>query len=349
MDIYDTYYMHGVAQAIEATPSFFKDRYFGNNKVFKSKKVLMDQKAGKRKIALFVDKNAGDIASARGGFETYELEPSMIAPSRPMTLDDLEQRGFGESLVVGSTEEERASKLQLEDMTDLSEEIGFREEWMAAQALRYNGVQIQEYIDAKTTGKKNNIMFYNGSNPASYTVGGYWTTWAQVKADVRAMCASLSKYKLPAKDLILGHEVWDAIENLQGLKDALDNRSIEAGKISEEAIAPGVSFVGILNFGGFKLNVFVSYETYIDESNNEVYIFPEKGACVTAPDCGETLYGAVTQIPQGEKNFVTFEGTRIPKLVVNEEKDMRKLRLASRPITVPKFVAPWRMAEDVIQ
>ena len=349
IDPFNTYYLAGLAQEIEPVQSWFKNRYFGSERTFNTDKVLFEIKGKKRKIPVFVDENAGDIATSRGGYEIHEIEPSLIAPSRPMTLDDLKKRGYGEPLLSGATKEDRATRLQLEDLQDLDFDISIREEWMAAQCIANYGFDMQEYVDAKTTGNKKVVRFYSGSNPTAYTPGGgYWTSYAVMQADILAMCDSLSKGSHDAVDLILGSAVWAAVKGFTDLKTLLDNRRVEAGQLRASLAAPGVSFVGILDFDGYTLNVFVPRETYVNESNQTAYMFDPKAACVIAPNVGETLYGAVTQIPQGETDYVTFEGKRVPKLIVDDKKDMRKLALKSRPIVKPNSVAPWRYAADVI-
>lgn len=347
IDLLNTYYLAGMAAEIEPKQRWFKDRYFGSDRTFGTDKVLFEIKGSKRKIPVFVDENAGDIATSRGGYEIHEIEPSLIAPSRPLTLDDLKKRGYGEPLIEGSSKAERATRIQMQDMEDLDFDIGIREEWMASQCIANYGFEMQEYVDAKTTGTKKVVKFYKSSNPTSYT-SPKWTTYAIFKAQVLAMCDALAKGSHPAEDLILGSSVWAAVSQFSELQKLLDNRRIEAGQLRASLAAPGVSFVGILDFDGYSLNIFVPRETYVDENDNAATMFDTRAACVIAPNAGETLYGSVTQIPQGETEYVTFEGKRVPKLIVDDKKDMRKLALKSRPLVVPKSVAPWRYAANVV-
>lgn len=349
IDITDTYYLMGIAAEIEPKKTWFKNRYFNSVRTFNSDKVLFELKGSNRKIPVFVDENAGDIATSRGGYEIHEIEPSLIAPSRPMTLDDLKKRGYGEPLITGSTKAERAARIQMEDMQDLDAEISIREEWMCAQCLANYGFDMVEYVDANTVGKTKAVRFYNGSNPTAYTTSGYWTTYAVFKQNVLAMCDSLMNGSHEVADLILGSSVWATVSAFTDLQNLLDNRRIEAGQLRASLAGPGVSFVGILDFDGYSLNVFVPRETYTDLNGQAATMFDAKAACVIAPNVGESLYGAVTQIPHGETEFVTFEGQRVPKLVVDDARDMRKLALKSRPLVAPKSVAPWRYAASVIQ
>jgi hypothetical protein len=68
---------------------------------------------------------------------------------------------------------------------------------------------------------------------------------------------------------------------------------------------------------------------------------------VTAPDCGHVMYAQITQI-EPDKQYHTFAAKRVPKLIVDEEKDTRKLRLGARPLAAPKHKAPWIYAPGVV-
>ena len=350
IDVFDTYYMAGMVKEITPTPSFFKDRYFGEEDPFSTDKVLIEFMDGDQTMVPFIAPRVGDIPVDREGYQIFEFEPSLIAPSRILSLDDLKKRGFGEALFAGSTPAERAKKIQLRDLTDLDRRIARREEWMAAQTIINNGVDMVEFIDADTQGQTVPIRFYDtsGSNPGVYTVSPVWTTWALMCADVVAMCDALSKRGLPVSDLVLGSTTWATVKGFTGLLDELDNRSIDVGQIRASIAGTGVTYLGKLNFEGYMLDVFVARETYVDASGVTQLYFPAKSAMVSAPACGKTYYGAVTQIDYGAEEFETYTGRRIPKLCINQEKDIRKLRLAARPITAPKNKAPWIYAANVV-
>lgn len=349
LNLFDTYYLAGMAEEITPVTSFFRDRYFGDSDEFATDKVLVEYNDGDQKMAPFVDPKAGDIPVARDGYKVLEFEPPMIAPSRLLTLDDLRKRGFGEALYQGSTQAERANNLIARDMEFLDRRIARREEWMAAQVMINNAVTVQEYIDADTQGQSFTLYFYDstGSNPATYT-GTTWTTFAIMKADVVAMCDSLAEHGLPASDLVLGSTTWANVSQFSDLQQLLDNRRIEAGELQSSIVYPGVSRVGRLDFDGYTLDIYVPRERYTDDSGQKQSFFPATSAMVTAPGCGKTYYGAVTQIPHGSEEYETFTGQRIPKLVVDQNKDTRKLRLASRPLPAPQNMAPWRYYANAV-
>ena len=169
-------------------------------------------------------------------------------------------------------------------------------------------------------------------------------------ADVKAMCRMLSSKGLKAADLVVGTDVADAILDMDKVQALLDrNSGIVVGKIDEELSKyDGVTYMGTLNFGGFKLNLICADETYIDDSNHEQKYFPATSVMVTAPGCGHTMYGQVTQIDYGTVDPVDRVGRRIPKFILDQPHDIRKLRLAARPLTAPLNNCPYIYAAEVV-
>lgn len=103
MTIYDTLYMLAAIEELAPEPTWFKRRYFPTDMamdVFGTSKVLADYKEGNRKAAPFVLPRIGPLPVGRSGCSTYELEPGNISISKPLTIDQLTQRGFGESIMT---------------------------------------------------------------------------------------------------------------------------------------------------------------------------------------------------------------------------------------------------------
>ena len=352
LNLFDTYYMYGSVQELRSVPTFFADRYFptGAGDIFASDKVLVEFKDGDQTVAPFVHRKAGQIPLARDGYEVHEFIPPYIAPSRPLTLDQLQQRGFGEAILSNSTQAERARRLQAQDLQDLMAAVDRRIEWMAVQTMKTNGIDGVALVDAEG-GEEFTLKFYGGSNPALYTVSEKWTAGADdeenfqlFRSDVAAMVRSLRRSGLPQEDLVIGGNVADFLWTNSILRQILDNKNIAIGQLAPKY--SGVEQLGVLNFAGTNLNIFVADEQMkIDGSMTD--LFPADAAMVTAPGCGHTMQGQVTQMePNGE--YVTLTGRYIPKLVVDQRTDSRELRIASRPLTAPKAKAPWRYAAAVV-
>lgn len=352
LNFFDTYMLLAITEEIVPRQTFFKDRYFptGEGDIFAADKVLTEYRKGDRKMAAFVSPRAGDIPMDRWGYTIHEYQPAFIAPSRLLTVDDLRKRGFGEALYPGMSKAARAARLILEDQTDMDLRITRREEWMAAQVMINNACTMQEYIDDKTLGDTLYIKFFDDASEHIYTPAEKWTTWAAMKADVVAMCRLLSRRGLPAVDLLLGTDVAAAVLEFDALQRLLDkNSGIITGRIEEELSAyEGVVFMGNINFGGFRLNLISVDETYVDENDQEQKYFPSTSAMVTAPGCGHFMYGQITQIDFGSTEFTDHAGVRVPKFCLDQPKDIRKLRLASRPLAAPKNYCPYIYAAEVV-
>ena len=353
-NLFEYHILRAITEEIVPVPSFFKDRYFptGAGDIFKADSVLTEYRKNGRKMAAFVAQRAGDIPMERGGFEIHEYKPAKIAPSTVLTMDDLRQRGFGEALFSDMNSSDRAMRMQMEDFIDMDKCITRREEWMVAQTMINNACTMQTYVDAATAGEKAYIQFFDGpTSQHSYSVATKWNaTGGDFFGDVTAMCRMLSKRGLRAADLVVGTDVADAILDMEKVQKLLDkNSGIIVGQIEQELSKyEGVVFMGQLNFGGFKLNLISVDETYEDESGNEQHYFPATSAMVTAPGCGHTMYAQVTQIDYGSTLPTDHVGARIPKFMIDQAHDIRKLRLTSRPLMAPQNDRPYIYAEEVV-
>lgn len=353
INFFDNVILQAISEEIVPKVSFFKDRYFptGAGDIFKANEVLTEYRSGDRKLAAFVDQKAGDIPIGRRSYEVHSYKPAYIAPSRLLTLDELTKRGFGEALYPGMDEAQRAARLLADDMNDMENRIARREEWMAAETMIGNGCVMQEYIDGATKGDSLVVKFYDGTSDHTYTASKKWNeNGGDFWGDVKAMCRMLSARGLPAKDLILGTDVADYILTDERTRQLLDkNSGIIVGEIRQQLTQyDGVVFMGTLNFGGFMLNVFSVDETYEDETGKSARYFPATAAMVTAPDCGHMMYGSITQMDYGKTDYTTYAAKRVAKLVVDQDKDTRKLRLGCRPLAAPKTYCPYIYAADVV-
>lgn len=353
LDFFDTYVLMAVSEEIVPQTSFFRDRYFptGDGDIFAADKVLTEYRKGDRKMAAVVSPRVGDIPMDRRGYSIHEYQPAFIAPSRLLTQDDLTKRGFGEALYPGMNRAQRAARLQLEDMQDMDLRIGRREEWMCAQTMINNACTMQEYIDANTKGDTLHVQFYDNTSEHIYTVANLWNSASgDFFGDVKAMCRQLSRRGLRVADLVLGTDVADAILEMENVQRLLDkNSGIIVGQIDQTLTQyDGVTVMGVLNFGGFKLTLICCDETYVDDNDVEQKYFPATSAMVTAPGCGHLMYGQITQINYGDTDFSTHAAQRVPKFVLDQANDVRKLRLGARPLAAPHNYSPYIYAANVV-
>lgn len=150
MDIYSTYFMLAAVREIPLEQSFFRTRYFPTDNamdVFGTARVLADFEEESQKRAPFVLPRIGSIPGTRTGFSTAELEPANISISMPLTLDQLERRGFGESLLSQATPAAREQHFLVHDLADLSARISRSEELLAVNTILNNGTVMRHRTD----------------------------------------------------------------------------------------------------------------------------------------------------------------------------------------------------------
>lgn len=319
----------------KAPNTFLQNRYFPDGTVFTTPQVLVEYKDGNQKIAPFVSPEIGGKVVRRDGYEANAYKPAFIAPKRALTIDNLTEKGFGEALYGELTPEERALKITADDLTEMDEMIVRRHEQMCAQVLQENALTMNHYGDDNKIKFAKVIEYFNGTNDAVYVPAKSWKAAdADILGDVSAIALELAKRGLPAVDVILGTEAADAFLNNETVQKLLDNRNYNIGAVDPTEGYPEAVFLGQINCKGYKLN-FIQYAATYEAEDGTIksYIEP-KAAIVTAPACGVTNYGAITQINYGEINFTTYTEKRVPLYGVKDQ--VREIALRTAPLVQPK-------------
>lgn len=354
MDIYSTYYLLAAVRELAPEHTFFKNRYFQTNPItdiFGSAKVLSDFAEGNRKRAPFVLPRIGGKSVAREGFGTAELEPMFISISKPLTIDHLLTRGYGEALASNMSPEERARLLQIEDLADLAARIARSEEYLCCRTMLDNGCVMAHETDKDGVYENVGVNFYEGEdNPALYTPAAPWTHSTDTEVgswykDLGNMVKMLTKRGLPARDIILSSDVGEFLLDDIWVQKMLDNRRVEMGGIAPEMLTDYVTHLGTFTIEGKKLDILISDGTY-EEDGEDVPYLEDGSVIVTAPDCGRGLYGAVTQL-EADGEYHTYAGARVPQHIFTMKPPVKETQLTSRPLMVPKRKNPWTVAKKV--
>lgn len=343
MSIYSTKAMLAAIQKKTPVTSFLRDRYFptGAGDMFPTEEVLVEYKdATGNKLAPVVLPRKGNISVAREGYKTEKLTPPLVAPSRPLTIDDLNKKGFGEDLFSDRTPAERQAEILVQDLADFDEMITNREEFIAAQCIFNNGYILKQYADKYGTGEFEafELKFYEDANSAIYTPSADWakdTDIAKILGDLFLMTRMLTTKGNNASEVIVGSDVADVLMSNTSLKAAMDINRYNIGEVAPVALPQGAARLGRLNVRGRMLDLITYDGTYKDEESGELKSYvPEKQICVTAPGAGRGLYGCVTQMEQADGNWHSYMGKRVPRYWA--DKDGRELTVSSRPLFVPR-------------
>lgn len=357
-DIYSTHFMEALIREKPKVYSFLRDRYFGGTpSIFKTEKVYVDYDDGEGNLlAPFVVPRVGKVPMERVGYETRELAPSYIAPSRPLSIDILTKRMAGESLVSTMTPAQRERSYLVGDLDFLDKAITRSEEWMCAGTLLDNACEIVHIGDKENKGVKFEARFYEGSeNPGVFKPANKWEVGTATKRGVwyNEVCreaAGLMDAGRTVTDLVVGPNVGEMIQNDPWVIAMMDNRRMEIGKIDPQWKENGVVYLGHLNFGGVMLDVMIYRGSYQEKTKTgkltTKQYFPSDGALLAAPNTGKLRYGMVTQVEMDKKTY-TRTGTRIPKHNVDVDANLKETILTSRPLPAPIMKSAWRACRDV--
>ena len=341
IDIYKTKTMLAAVKQMTPATSFLRDRYCptGAGDLFPTDEVLVEYKdATGNKMAPVVLPRKGSVSVERDGYTTEKMTPVLIAPSRPLTIDDLNKKGFGENLFSDRTPAERQAEILVQDLADFDQLITTREEYMVAQLIFNNGYVLKQYADKHgNEGKEYELRFYCAEgNSAVYAPNTLWSaTGADICGDLHQMIRMLITKGNNASEVLLGSDVADVLLKNADIQKMMDLARYNVGEIAPVALPQGAARLGSLNIRGRKIDLLTYDGTYVDETTGEVKSFvPSKKIAVTAPGAGRGLYGAVTQMEQTDGQWHSYMGRRVPRYWA--EKDGRELTVSSRPLFIPK-------------
>ena len=346
LDIFSTHTMLAAVQEVNPLRTFLRDRYFPTNDstdIFSTEDVLVEYRDGDKTIAPFVAPRKGGVTVLRKGYHMERYTPPYIAPKRPMTADDLKKKGFGEALFSNLTPAQRQGALMMKDFEEMDAMIARREEAMAAETLLTNGCIMKHIADDKAEGDEMSIQFFDGAeNPATYTADTDWDeAGADILGDIYTVCEMLASKGLAHTDLIVAPDVGSAILANEKIQKLLDNRNINIGGIDPAILPAGATKIARLNCNGHVIDVLQYSESYTNDKGENVGFIAKGKAILTAPGCGRTIYGAVTQVEQADGLFHTYHAKRVPKYYSNAQGNTRELYLTSCPLCIPNNKNAW--------
>ncbi|WP_445506706.1 major capsid protein [Niallia sp. 03190] len=316
--------------------SFLKDTFFPNMDTQLTETVEFDYKKGKRIMAPFVAPRIGGKVIDREGFSTKTLKTGKIAPERIITIDDVNKRSFGENIYSQRTPGQRAQETLANDLIELDEYILRREEWMCREVLLNGKVVMQG------EGFEKEVNF-NFTNKEALIDARKWTDYTNSNPIDYLKEQRLKIIKatgMTADIVVMASNVVDTFINHPKVKEMMNLLRVNLGTIEPSVKSEAVTFVGKLPALGIEI---YSYdEWYLDDEGIEQPMIPDNHIIMGVSKKNKMVYGAVTQYEN--KKLVTIEGTRVPKYMVDEDNEIQKLRLTSRPVPVPADIDSWIVA-----
>ncbi|WP_421663638.1 major capsid protein [Lysinibacillus telephonicus] len=349
VNLYQTRTMLPAIENMPHVPSFLRDTFFPRVKdiTVVTEKVELDYRKGKRKMAPFVAPRVGGITVTREGFTTTQITPPRIAPERPMTIDDISSRGMGEGVYSKKTPAQRQLELTAKDLEDLGSTIDRREEWMVAQLLFEGKVVMKGFADNNLKNYIEQEIDYGFDNFDVLSGTDLWTDPASDPYEYlrKARLEVLQKGGIAPNIVILGQDAATALLENEKIKAMFDKLNMSFGVIQPQLKSDQVTFIGKLP--GLGLELYTYDDWYLDDDGNEHPFVPADKILMGHTEVGHFIFGAVTQMEQETRKFVTYEATRVPKFWADVNNDVAMTRLTTRPVPQPNNVDSWLVATVV--
>lgn len=347
VSIYEPRTMMGVIRKLPPVHTFFRSTFFSNEKTFVTKTVDMDYKKGARKLAPFVSRQIGGKTIPNTGYETKTYTPTLIAPDKITTIDDLLDRQPGEQLYSDRTPAQRAVIKMSEDFTELREMILRREEWMCAQALLTGkiivlGDGVSDVIDFQFTNKID-----LSKDAKKKWKGG---TAQDKYGDLKAWHEQVQKNGFTNCNVcIMASDVATEFVADEKIQKMLDVKNYNLATIKPTQKENNVTYIGTIHELG--LDLYQYNEWYVDDWTNpdsptELPMVPSGTLMMASTGAQFSMYyGAISMLNQRTEKWETVAGKYVPDTFIKKRPDRRFLALQSAPVPVPHEVDSWLVAK----
>lgn len=323
--------------------TFIRDTFFPHVETYVTEDVEIDTRKGGQIVAPVVAPNVGGLNMGRQGYKTDKYTTPLIAPQKPISKELLKIRQLGESVESQQTPEQRAEAIMQKDAADMDDSITRREELMAAQLLTTGKVVLKGYLDDNMTKFVDESVDFGFDQNTVLTGDAKWNGAASSKYDDLArICEQVMKAGYNPGYLLLGVDSYKLLlKDNDFMKYKLDISNLALASLAPQLSLKsgnGVKAIGRINDLG--VDVYAYYAWYMDE-NGVLQPYIPGNKVIAAPDgVGEFLYGAVTQVEE-DKEFHTYESTRVPKEWTDVNSDVKMCRLSSRPLPRPYDIDGW--------
>ena len=343
MDLNKTRTLLAALEQTYPPSTLLRDTFFPNLQTFVTEEVDIDYKKGNRQMAPFVSAGGSGVNVARGGHSTKSYKPPKMMPKRPITVENLNKRGFGEELYSTRTPAQREAELRARDMAELIDMNTRRIEWMCAQMMILGAFTVKGFSDDGVTFTEDTVTL--DWTQKDTLVGG--DTWDNAGADIYgdmkfvSQTVSRSAGQVPTISLC-SFKTADYLLNNTAIMKFLNVPSPQ--NLSLMSIAPRIVSPSVVRIGkieSLNLELYAYDGVYLDDDGvtTKQYI-PDDYFVTGIPGRGKQLFGAITQM-DADGMFRTYEGRNVPKVWSEVGKDVTQIRVASACVPIPEQIDDW--------
>lgn len=332
----------GVYEKNMPVSTALRDMLFPNAPTFPTRKIEMDFRKGAYLIAPFVAPYVSGIIMERNGYQTREYEPPTIAPKRVMDPKVLEKTIPGENTFSLMTPAERQEYYLQQDMQEMDDSISRREEAMVCELITTGKIVVKGYYGEDLTKYVENTVDYSFTNKEVLSGEAAWNLATSTKyQDLNDAVDAVREAGYNPINCVLGQTAWKYLRDDADFIKKLDTRRLELGTIAPEVrLQNGTGFIYVGTLTELGLDLWVYYAYYKDYDGTIKKYIPEDHVAILPATIGDIAYAAITYI-EDDGQYYTYEGTRIPRELINKQNNVKEMILSAKPIPRPFDVDSW--------
>lgn len=302
--------------------------------------VAVEYRKGKRTLAPYIVKGSKGVNIARDSAQAKFYKAPLMGPRRVLSIQDIESRMFGETPIYSTMKpEERAARLQAQDLVDLRKMIANRKNKMAADILQTGETVVKGYADDGKTFVSDVIKFdWDGNltpstpwnNPTADIYSDIQTAVEKIAEDTGEFPTLMLCGKNVEKYLRQNKEIFDwlMIPNRQNL--AMMSLAPRYDSINSR-------YIGNISALGLEVRSYI--ETYTDDDGQVKPFIDDDAVIIANPGKGKQLSGRITLIDDvGVKSYVA---EYVPFYSTDKTAQQISLALYSRSLLVPDVIDDW--------
>lgn len=288
-----------VIRRIPVPTKFLRSRFFGRVFTFGTRHVDIDLVLPSRGMAPFVHPMHPGKPTAKQGFTMKTYVPPTLKPTKLITPEDLTARQPGATLYEeGADQPQLLAELMGEKLAENNDEIAFRCEWMAAQALFGGQIPVvgpgYNHVISFDLPQTHNVTL---NAPVQWDQG-IATPWDDL---IDACRNNRDDGQVVSDTVVFGSNAWKLFREYladPASKKYLDMLDLKLGMIAPTPVDKYTTYLGSIRDADMTVDLFTYSAQYRDDAGvmrpyvppNEVFI----GS--TQATGNQELYGAIQNL-----------------------------------------------------
>ncbi len=345
--ITDTFDLIGTVERIKPPAKYLVNTFFPNSMPATTTNgyIAVEYRKEGRLLAPYIVRGSRGVNVNRGGSKINLYKAPIFGPRRVIGLEDIELRQFGELPVFSKvTAEERARRMQAQDLGDLMNMIENSKAKMAADIIQTGQTTIRGYADDGKTVVEDQIKFdWDNLVPATKD----WSkAGAPIYDDIKAVSERIQEDSGFVPTLMLcGKNVERYLLNNEEIFKwlSIPNReNLSMATFSPHYTSPQARFVG--HISALNLEIISYAETYTDDDGQVKPFIDPDNVIIANPGKGRQLYGSMTFMNK-TGDWQTYNAPIVPIYNADFDAQQSSLTLYSRFVLVPELMDDWSVIQ----